>query len=125
MHPSTAGDKTDRSRRRILAAQNISRRCLVCGADNPYGLHASFTDMSLSIEDIVDSGDDVWVRSLGRGVNTRPIMGRPPTGKDFAIEIIDVIRFREGKMIAHWGVADRLGMLQQLGMLEKARRETA
>jgi hypothetical protein len=30
---------------------------------------------------------------------------------------IDVIRFRDGKMVEHWGVADRLGMIQQLGLL--------
>lgn len=33
---------TDRRRRKVIAAQNISRMCLVCGADNPYGLHARF-----------------------------------------------------------------------------------
>ena len=29
-------------RRRVLAVQNVSRMCLVCGVDNPYGLHARF-----------------------------------------------------------------------------------
>ena len=29
-------------RRKILAVQNVSRMCLVCGVDNPYGLHARF-----------------------------------------------------------------------------------
>ena len=33
---------TDRGTRRVLDAQNISRRCLVCGTDNPYGLHGRF-----------------------------------------------------------------------------------
>jgi uncharacterized protein (TIGR00369 family) len=36
---------TDRRRRKIVAAQNISRMCLVCGADNPYGLHARFYEL--------------------------------------------------------------------------------
>ena len=33
---------TEPRRRRILAVQNVSRMCLVCGVDNPYGLHARF-----------------------------------------------------------------------------------
>jgi predicted ester cyclase len=52
-------------------------------------------------------------------------MGRPPTGRDFEIDIIDVIRFRDGKMVAHWGVADRLGMIQQLGLMADTPHRTA
>jgi predicted ester cyclase len=80
------------------------------------GLHDSLTDMHFEIEDVVAVGDDVWVRSRVLGVSTRPIMGSPPTGKSVEIDVIDVIRCRDGKMVEHWGVADRLGMLQQLGL---------
>ena len=31
--------------RKVLAAQNISRMCLVCGRDNPAGLRASFYEL--------------------------------------------------------------------------------
>ncbi len=34
------------SRRRVIAAQNISRMCLVCGADNKAGLHACFYQLA-------------------------------------------------------------------------------
>jgi len=33
------------TQRRILAAQNVSRRCLVCGVDNALGLHARFYEL--------------------------------------------------------------------------------
>jgi acyl-coenzyme A thioesterase PaaI-like protein len=33
-------------RRRVVAAQNISRMCLVCGADNVAGLHARFYELA-------------------------------------------------------------------------------
>ncbi len=36
---------TDRVRRKIVAAQNVSRHCLVCGVDNPSGLHARFYEL--------------------------------------------------------------------------------
>ena len=32
-----------------------------------------------------------------------------------AIEVIDIGRFEDGKLVEHWGVPDRLGALEQLG----------
>jgi predicted ester cyclase len=88
-------------------------------------LHESFSDMRMTIADIVAAGDDVWVRARATGHNDRPVMGRPPTGKDFEIDVIDVIRFRDGKMVEHWGVADRLGMIQTLGLMPDSPRRAA
>jgi len=33
------------TKRKTIAAQNISRNCLVCGADNPFGLQARFYEL--------------------------------------------------------------------------------
>ena len=88
-------------------------------------LHESFSDMKMTIDDIVAVGDDVWVRARGTGHNDRPVMGRPATGKDFEIDIIDIMRFREGKIVEHWGVADRLGMVQKLGLMPDSPRRIA
>jgi predicted ester cyclase len=79
------------------------------------GLHASFTGMKLTIMDSIAAGDDVWIRVRAQGVDTRGVAGRPPTGKAFEIDLIDIMRFRDGAIVEHWGVADRLGMLEQLG----------
>ena len=81
------------------------------------GLHESLTGMRLVIQSVVAEGEDVWVRVRASGDNTLPIMGRPATGRSTEIDVIDVMRFRDGKIAEHWGVADRLGMLQQLGLL--------
>jgi len=86
------------------------------------GLHESFTDVRLIIDDIVEAGDDVWVRARARATNTRPIMGRPATGRSIEIQIIDVVRCRDGRLAEHWGVADRLAMLQQLGLAPRRER---
>jgi predicted ester cyclase len=86
------------------------------------GLHASLSDMNMTIEDIVATGDDVWVRARATARNDKPIMGRSATGRPIDIEVVDIIRFKDGRMVEHWGVADRLGMLQQLGLVAGARR---
>ncbi len=41
-HLPRTEEATTRRCRRIVAAQNVSRMCLVCGVDNPYGLHTRF-----------------------------------------------------------------------------------
>jgi acyl-coenzyme A thioesterase PaaI-like protein len=40
------GAPTSGTRRSVERAQNISRMCLVCGRDNPFGLHARFYELS-------------------------------------------------------------------------------
>ena len=76
-----------------------------------------FPDLAYTIEDITQQGDTIWGRMQARGTNTGPIMGRPPTGRRLEIDVIDIIRFRNGRMIEHWGVPDQFGMMQQMGLL--------
>jgi uncharacterized protein (TIGR00369 family) len=40
------GAVTSRPPRKVEHAQNISRMCLVCGRDNPFGLHARFYELA-------------------------------------------------------------------------------
>jgi predicted ester cyclase len=89
------------------------------------GLHQSLAVMTFSIEAIVAGRDTVWVRARVRARNTPPFMGRPATGRDIEIDVIDVIRFSAGKAVEHWGVADRLGMLEQLGLAPQRGRQVA
>lgn len=80
-------------------------------------LHRGAEDFRLTINDAVVSGDTVWARLSGTGTDTGGQLGRAPTGKPFAITVIDIIRFADGQAIEHWGVPDRFGLLQQLGHL--------
>ena len=79
------------------------------------GLRASFPDLRLEIQDIVADGDKVWVRVRGSGTDAGGVAGRPPSGRSIELDVIDILRFRDGRACEHWGVADRLGMLQQVG----------
>jgi predicted ester cyclase len=80
-------------------------------------LRDTFAPFSLTIEDMVADGDKVWARMTGRGTDSKGVMGRPPTGRSFAITVIDVCRFEDGKIVEHWGVPDRFHQLAQLGLL--------
>jgi predicted ester cyclase len=82
-------------------------------------LRTPFPDLNLTIEEIIASGGKTWARITGRGTHQGVFMGRPPTGKSFAITVIDICRFENNKITEHWGVADRLSMMAQLGLLPR------
>ena len=79
-------------------------------------LRAAYSDFRLEVADLVVDGDMVWARNVGSGTNDGPFMGHPPTGRSMRIEVFDVVRVRDGKIVEHWGVPDRLGALFQLGL---------
>jgi predicted ester cyclase len=81
-------------------------------------LHDAFPDFSMTIEDLVSSpdGNTVWGRITAKGTQKGQIGPMPPTGKKVEITVFDVMRFKNEKMVEHWGVADRLAMMMQLGL---------
>lgn len=82
-------------------------------------LRQGIPDLQLTIEDTAVVGDKVWARLRGSGTNTGSFMGRPPTGKQIEIDVIDICRFEGGKMVEHWGVSDRFALMEQLGLLQR------
>ena len=96
----------------------------LAGVEETIGtLHRWFSDFRLVIEDITADGDMVWARNRAHGVNTGSVMGHPPTGRPMEIDVIDIVRMEAGKVVEHWGVPDQLGLLIQLGLMQ--RREPA
>ena len=81
-------------------------------------LHAWFSDFELRIEDVAATEDTVWIRCTGSGVNTGSVFGHPPTGRRTSITVVDVLRWRDGRLVEHWGVPDQLGLLVQLGIFD-------
>lgn len=80
------------------------------------GLHQAFPDFSMTIEDMVSGGDKVWGRMTARGTHKGRFGPIPATQKQIAITVIDVMRFENGLLAEHWGVADRGALMDQLGL---------
>ena len=81
-------------------------------------LRGAFSDFHLEIQDLTVAGDTAWARLVATGTHDGPFMGHPPTGRRFRADVFDVVRVVDGRMVAHWGVPDRLGVLRQLGLLQ-------
>jgi len=80
-------------------------------------LRSWFPDLKLTVVDMVEQEDKVWGRIIARGTHLGTVMGKPGTGTPIQIDIIDVCRFANGKMVEHWGVPDTLAMMQQIGLV--------
>ncbi len=78
---------------------------------------AAFPDMKTTIRTIATAGDTVIAYFVSVGTNTGPFMGMPATNKKINMEGVDIIRFKNGKAVEHWGVYDNMKMMQQMGMM--------
>jgi predicted ester cyclase len=85
-------------------------------------LRSAFPDFKITIDEVVVSGDKVWARQKGGGTNLGSFAGHPPTGIKAFIDVIDVVRIEDGKIVEHWGVPDQLGMMMQLGLIPQPVR---
>ena len=83
-------------------------------------LRAAFPDTVHTIEDQVAEGDKVVTRLRGRGTFTGECLGIPPNGKVVTIQGIAIHRIAGGKLVEHWGVADKLSFLQQMDAIPTA-----
>jgi predicted ester cyclase len=81
-------------------------------------LHRAYSDFRLEIEHLAVEGELVWLHMKGSGTNDGPFMGNPPTKRTMRIDVFDLLRIRNGRLVEHWGVPDRLGALFQLGLAQ-------
>ena len=84
-------------------------------------LHRWMSDFSLTVEDVAVAGDTVWTRNKARGVNTGAVMGNPPSGAPVEVDVIDILRFEDGRAVEHWGIADQVGLMLQVGAMPARR----
>jgi steroid delta-isomerase-like uncharacterized protein len=81
-------------------------------------LLAAFPDMRMDVEDLIASDDKTVARVKITATHKGEFMGVPPTGTRAEVELIDIMRFDDAGLVCeHWGVADMLSLMQQLGVV--------
>jgi predicted ester cyclase len=80
-------------------------------------LQSAFGGLRFEVEDEIAEGDKVVQRVVMSGRHTGPLIGREPTGKEFAVRHTYIWRIADDKIVEHWGSRDDLGLLAQLGLL--------
>jgi predicted ester cyclase len=69
-------------------------------------LRPAFADLKATIYDQIAEEDLVVTRKAFHATHTGQFMGISPTHKKVVIEVIDIIRLREGKYVEHWGMSN-------------------
>jgi predicted ester cyclase len=77
-------------------------------------LKPAFTDLKVVIHDQLAEGDKVTTRKSFHGTHKGEFMGIPATNKPVVIDVIDIIRLKDGKFVEHWNVADFGSLIQHL-----------
>lgn len=80
-------------------------------------LRHAIPDAVMSPEDMVAEGDKVAVRVLVTGTQTGEFMGIPASGKLVEYTVMDLMRIQDSQLVEHWGVADQMTLLTQIGAM--------
>lgn len=78
-------------------------------------MHAAFPDFRAEIHDLLEDGDKVAARVDFVGTHQGEFMGIPPSGNQMRVQVLDILQFRDDKVIAHWGLMDTATLMAQIG----------
>jgi predicted ester cyclase len=77
-------------------------------------LRPAMPDIQVTIHQQVAEGDLVTTRKTIGGTHTGTFLGIPPTGRAVNIDVIDIVRVKDGRYFEHWGITSLSEVLAQL-----------
>lgn len=78
---------------------------------------AAFPDLKMDLQSVVARGDLVCTRIQLTATHLGEFCGAEATGRTVRCRLMGQLRFQDGKVVEHWGVADGLDLLVQIGVL--------
>jgi steroid delta-isomerase-like uncharacterized protein len=88
-------------------------------ANTVTSLRQGFPDIRFTIEDLIAEGDRVTVRWKWQGTHTGVFNGIPASQKQVTNDGIVIYQLAGGKIVRAWLQTDRLGVLQEIGVVSK------
>ena len=82
-------------------------------------LTTTFPDLDIKIEDVLQDGNKVIVRSKISGTQRGALMGFPAKNRKMSIQAVDIHEFKDGKIVRTWHTEDWMSGFHQLGLFEK------
>lgn len=77
-------------------------------------LRPAFPDLRVEIYDQIAENDKITTRKAIIGTHKGVLMGIEPTGKQIRIEVIDIVRLKNGKYVEHWGINTLQNLIMEL-----------
>lgn len=81
-------------------------------------LRPAISNLRVVVEDQIVEGDKVTTRKAITGILTGPILGKAPSNAPVRIDVIDIVRVRDGKYAEHWGLNSLQAVLAGLRSCE-------
>ncbi len=89
------------------------------------GFCAAFPDLEVETHVLIAEGDLVAGRFTGRGTHLGLFQGVPPTGRSWSAGCTGIYRVEDDRIAEAWVNWDLLGLLEQLGAIERAQTVSA
>ncbi|TLV03696.1 ester cyclase [Dyadobacter luticola] len=77
-------------------------------------LRPAMPDIQVTIHQQVAEGDLVTTRKTISGTQTGALLGIPATGRAVNIDVIDIVRVKDGRYFEHWGITTLSDVMSQL-----------
>lgn len=77
-------------------------------------LRPGFPDLKVVIHDLVAEGDKVTTRKSFHATHLGEFFGVPATNRKVTMEVIDIVRLKDGKYQEHWGILDVHALMTQI-----------
>lgn len=78
------------------------------------GVRGLFPDLQATIDGMIAEGDQVAVRGTTRATHTKAFWGYEPTGREWTMRWINILRIADGKIAEPWINQDRMGLRLQV-----------
>ena len=80
-------------------------------------LTTSFPDFKIVVEDVIQEGNKVVVRSHITATQKGAFMGFPASGRSISIQAVDIHEVQDGKIARTWHTEDWMTGLRQLDLI--------
>ena len=77
-------------------------------------LRPALPDLAVEIHDQIAEGDKVTTRKTIHGTHRGELFGIAPTQQRVAIEVIDIVRLKDGRYAEHWGINTLATVVERL-----------
>jgi steroid delta-isomerase-like uncharacterized protein len=80
-------------------------------------VRTTYPDFQVTVDDLIAEADKVVSRVTAHGTHLGRWWGVAPTGKQVTMTGINIDRIVDGKIVEHWGEADTVSALLQIGAI--------
>lgn len=75
---------------------------------------AAFSDQTTEIREMVEEGDLVSCRQILEMTHLGPYLGMAPTGLKFTVELMEMVRIQNQRILERWGAFDQTRVTNQI-----------